>query len=142
MKDIPPVNPGTFTVPEEQGTPPQLVGGACKACRAYYYPRPKYCPACLGRTEEKRLGGKGRVHSITVIRTKPPFGLPQPYSVGFVDLDGTGLRIFGLMDPEQIGEIGIGDRVRLCVRELGHDGLGEPRIRPLFTSESEVGERL
>lgn len=137
--DILPVNPGTYTIPEEGHIPPELVGGFCRVCGVDYFPRPKYCPRCLGEVEEKSLGGTGTVHSLTVIRTKPPFGLPQPYSVGIVDLEGSGLRVFGLLDPQQIGDVRIGDSVRLCVRELGHDGRGEPRLRPLFTLRTEGG---
>jgi uncharacterized OB-fold protein len=138
--DIWPVNPGTYTVPEYGGrVPPELVGGACNVCQALFYPKPKYCPTCLGKIVEKTVGGSGRVHSLTVIRTKPPLGLPQPYSVGYVDLDKTGLRVFGLLDPEQISEMKLGSRVRLSVRELGHDGRGKPRLRPIFTLSAENG---
>jgi uncharacterized OB-fold protein len=138
--DVPPVNPGTYTVPEDGKTAPALLGGFCRECQAVYYPRPKYCPVCLGITLQKSLGGVGTVHSLTVIRTKPPFGLPQPYCVGYIDLDKSGLRVFGLFDPGQIDELRIGDRVCLCVRELGHNGRGEPRLRPLFTLKEGCGE--
>lgn len=141
VNGIPPVNPGTYTLPEEGGTPPELLGGFCPLCRASYYPRPKYCPTCLGGIRGKAVGGRGKVHSLTVVRTKPPLGLPQPYCVGYVDLDPSGLRVFGLLDPEQIGKIKIGDRVCLSVRALGHDGRGgDPRLRPVFTLTAEGRE--
>ena len=132
-KDIVPVNPGTFTLPEVGGRAPELVGGFCSLCRASYYPRPKYCPRCLGDTVEQTVGGLGKIYSLTIIRTKPPLGLPDPYGVGYIDLVETGLRVFGLLNPEQLAEMKIGDCVRLSVRELGHDGRGEPRVRPIFT---------
>ena len=139
-KEIPPVNPGTYTLPEDGETAPKLLGGFCQVCHAFYYPIPKYCPNCVGEIGEKAVGDRGRVHSLTVIRAKPPLGLPQPYSVGYVDLDETGLRVFGLFDPEQINEMKIGDHVCLSVRELGHDGRGAPRLRPVFTLIAEARE--
>ena len=86
------------------------------------------------------MGGRGRVHSLSVIRIKPPLGLPRPYSVGYVDLAKTGLRVFGLLDPEQINQMKIGDRVCLSVRELGHDNQGGPGLRPVFTLMPEGPE--
>lgn len=137
IHEIPPVNPGTFTMPEDGEAAPELVGGFCPACGSAYYPRPKYCPSCLGDTVEKAVGGRGKIHSLTVIRTRPPLGLPQPYGVAYIDLFETGLRIFGLLDPEKLQVMKIGDSVCLSVRELGHDGRGEPRVRPVFILEQE-----
>lgn len=132
---IQPVNPGTFTVPGATDTAPELLGGYCRTCRTHHYPRPRYCPSCLGEVESRSLGGRGTIHSFTVVRTKPPLGLPQPYSVGYVDLDGSGLRVFGLLDPERMEDLELGARVHLTVRSMGHDGRGEARLRPCFTPE-------
>jgi uncharacterized protein len=135
--EIPPVNPGTFTIPEDGRGAPELVGGYCASCRVSLYPRPRYCPGCLKEPAEKAVGGRGTIHSLTIIRTRPPLGLPQPYGVGYIDMAETGLRVFALLDPEQLQEMNIGDRVCLCVRKLGHNGRGEPRLRPVFTLEQE-----
>jgi uncharacterized protein len=123
-------------LPGNRDTPPELVGGFCPLCRAYYYPKPKYCPVCLGEITVKPVGRCGTIHSLTIVRTRPPLGLPQPYGVGFIDLAETGLRVFSLLDPDQLQEMRIGDRVCLSVRELGHDGRGEPRVRPVFSLEA------
>lgn len=133
---IQPVNPGTFTVPGDAGTPPELLGGYCRTCRRPYYPRPRYCPSCLQEVEIHPVGGRGSVHSFTVVRTKPPLGLPQPYCVGYVDLDDTGLRVFGLLDPERLEDLALGASVHLTVRPMGHDGRGEARLRPCFTPDA------
>ena len=127
-----PVNPGTFSLPGADGSPPELLGGYCPDCRAYYYPRPRHCPSCLGDVDPRPVGRLGSIHSFTVVRTKPPLGLPQPYSVGYVDLEETGLRVFGLLNPERIEELRLGARVHLTVRPMGHDGRGEGRLRPCF----------
>lgn len=137
---IQPVNPGTFSVPGDDGAAPQLLGGYCRTCQAYYYPRPRCCPSCLGDVDLRPVGRRGRIHSFTVVRTKPPLGLPQPYSVGYVDLEETGLRIFGLLDPERIEDLRLGAWVYLAVRPLGHDGRGEERLRPCFDLDKEESE--
>ena len=87
------------------------------------------------------LGSRGRIYSFTVVRTKPPLGLPRPYAVGYVDLDGSGLRIFSLLDPAQVERFRIGAPVRLAARPLGEDGHGNPRLRPYFTITDAEGDR-
>jgi len=132
------VNPGTFTIPEDGREAPELVGGYCPSCRISFYPRPRYCPSCLKEPVKKGVGGCGKIHSLTMIRTRPPLGLPQPYGVAYIDLSQTGLRVFGLLDPDQMHDMRIGDMVCLSVRELGHDGRGEHRLRPVFALERET----
>jgi len=139
--DIPPVVPGVFTLPPYDQKPPQLLGGFCPACHRYYFPRPKYCPCCLGSVEEISIGSEGTIYSFTVVRTKPPLGLPQPYSVGYVDMAESCLRVFCLLDPAAIKQLRVGSPVRLAVGPLGHDGRGEPRLRPYFTLSKGRKER-
>ncbi len=141
VKEIPPVATGIFTLPAGEGSQPRLLGGFCPRCEKHYFPRSKYCPACLDTVVEADLGSTGTVYSFTVVRTRAPLGLPQPYSIGFVDLDGTGLRIFCLFDPNCIERLQAGLPVRLAVEPLGHDGRGTPRLRPFFTPQHASGER-
>jgi uncharacterized OB-fold protein len=98
----------------------------------YFFPKPRYCPKCLTQTEQSIIGRRGTLYSLAVVRTKPPLGLPQPYAVGYVDMEETGLRIFCLLDPHQIETFRIGSRVKLALGQLGHDGQGNPRLRPYF----------
>ena len=71
-----------------------------------------------------------------MVRTKPPLGLPQPYGVGYVDLEGespgSGLRVFCLFDPDGMDQLKIGSEVTLRVAPMGHDGRGGARLRPFF----------
>ena len=135
--DILPVVPGIFTLPPYDKAPPRLLGGFCPVCNRHYFPRPRYCPGCLGAVEETSLGSEGTVYSFTVVRTKPPLGLPQPYSVGYIDLVENGLRIFCLLDTSAIDQLRIGLPVKLAVEPLGHDGHGKPRLRPYFTPRTK-----
>ena len=135
--DIPPVAPGSFTPPPYDRAPPRLVGGFCPECNKYYFPKPKYCRACLGEAQEAELGSDGTLYSYTVIRIKPPLGLPSPYGVGYVDLEKGDLRIFCLLDPWALDRFRVGMGLRLAVGSLGHDGQGAPRLRPYFTPRTE-----
>ena len=130
--DMAPVTTGLFTLPPYDQAPPGLLGGFCPACNRQYFPRPRYCRVCLGPLEEADLGSEGTVYSFTVVRTKPPLGLPQPYSVGYVDLAAGGLRIFSLLDPAAIDDLRIGLPVRVVVGPLGRDSQGDPCLRPYF----------
>jgi uncharacterized OB-fold protein len=130
---IGPVATGIFTLPPYEQNPPQLIGGMCGSCSRYYFPRPHYCKGCLEPTEEALLGSEGTIYSYTVIRTKAPLGLPTPYAVGYVDLKGSSLRIFTLLDPRAIEDLKVGQSVHLAVNLLGHDGKGSPCLRPYFT---------
>ncbi|MCB2227088.1 MAG: OB-fold domain-containing protein [Desulfarculaceae bacterium] len=111
---------------------PHLIGGRCPDCGRDFFPRPRYCPSCLGPLEERSLGGDGVIHSFTVVRVRPPLGLPHPYAVGFVDLTESGLRVFGLLDPGRIEDLAMGSRVELRTAPLGLDNRGEPCARPFF----------
>lgn len=130
---LPPFAPGIFREGSDR-TPPVLLGSRCTACQRFYFPRTGLCPSCLGETHGAELGSRGRIYSHTVVRTKPPLGLPAPYAVGYVDLEDCGLRIFALLDPQQAGRLRIGMPVRLAVGPLGHDGHGKACLRPYFTA--------
>lgn len=136
-----PVQEGIFILPEagEKGGP-RLLGGYCRACNRYHFPRERHCHRCLGPVEAADLGNTGVIYSYTAVRAKPPLGLPQPYGVGFVDLAANGLRVFALLDPDCIEDFKIGALVTLAVKPLGHDGKGHPCLRPYFTLQQNQAE--
>ncbi len=138
MEGVLPVAPGVFSLTSEGEGGPMLLGGYCPECDRRYFPKRKRCPVCLEPIAEAPVGSRGTIYAYTVIRTKPPLGLPAPYAVGYVDLAESGLRVFGLFDPEEIPHLKIGLAVRLAVKPLGHDGRGQPRLRPYFTPNSEA----
>lgn len=117
---------------DDQGLP-GLVGGYCAACQGYLYPRPEYCPTCLQPAQRRMLGGRGSIYSYTVIRTRAPYRLPEPYAVGYIDLKASGLRVFGLFHPQATERLQIGMPVALSVMPLGVDNDGRPCLRPVFS---------
>ena len=133
--DLPPVAKGVFTLPPYDQFPPRLIGSVCPSCSEYFFPATPYCRKCLEPTVEADLGSEGSLYSFTVIRTKAPLGLPTPYCVGYVDLAGSSLRIFFLLDPAAVGKLKPGLAVRLAVKPMGVDQQGSPCLRPYFTPQ-------
>lgn len=129
----PPVAQGIYRIDGDGPGGAVLLGGHCPNCGQYCFPRSLYCRTCLEPQREATLGDRGVIYSYTVVRTKPPYGLPQPYAVGYIDLDAVGLRVFGLFDPADIERLAIGRPVKLAVRNLGVNREGSPCNRPVFT---------
>jgi uncharacterized protein len=121
------------------GSQPVLLAGLCQVCKRRFFPKPKLCPGCLAETDLVELGSSGTIYSFTIVRIKPPMGLPQPYAVGYVDI--AELRIFCLLDPGRVDELAVGQRVVLAVMPLGLDAGGNPCLRPYFTPASEGANR-
>lgn len=109
--------------------------GRCARTGRVFFPAPLYCPCCLEPPERVAISGRGTVHAFTVVRTKAPFGLPEPYAVGYVDVMAADLRVFGLFAPEALPGLAPGVTVDLAVRPLGCDAAGRPCLRPVYMVE-------
>ena len=111
---------------------PHLIGGYCRQCDRWSFPRTEHCRHCHGKSERRSLGSYGTVYSCTVVRTKPPLKFPQPYAVAYVDLRDRPLRIFMLIDPAAADSVQIGDHVELVVGQVGVNREGAACLRPYF----------
>lgn len=136
--ELPPVKADLFAADADGNY--GLVGGRCPACQRNFYPRPDFCPLCLQPAQRHNLGGKGQIYSVTVVRTRAPYQLPEPYAVGYIDLEDSGLRIFGLFAPQATEQLQIGMRVGLSVMPLGVDNEGKACRRPVFLPLPDDGE--
>lgn len=134
-QDLPPVAPGVFDFGETDGAP-YLCGGRCRTCGRHAFPRPATCIHCQGDMEPVSLGRNGVIYGHTIIRTRPPYGLPRPYGVALIDLEDAPLRVFCLLDPACLDDFAIGSPVQLAVAPLGHDGQNQPCLRPIFQLRS------
>ena len=116
-------NPNALTQPWWDATKERrLTVQHCVACdRLVFYPR-EFCPHCLSSEMEwVEVGGKGRVHTYTVIRqaAHPYFQEQVPYLYGVVELD-EGPRMYTnfLMD---IDAIEVGQRVEAVFTDISDD---------------------
>ena len=85
-----PVKAGYFTVPDDPGQPPRLLGTRCEDCGEHFFPRRAVCARCLSRrTVDVELGPQGSLYSYTFVHF-PLFGSMRVehvgYGVGQVDL--------------------------------------------------------
>jgi len=133
--EIPPIEKGLYRSGADGAL--VLTGTRCPDCDRAFYPALAICPDCGTEAVSADLGSTGVIYSQTTIRTRPPFGLPQPYSVAYLDLEAAPLRIFALLDPAEAGAFRIGDRVTLSVAPIGDDGKGNARLRPYFARSQE-----
>ena len=123
------IEDGYFTIPDEEGEAPRLLGSRCPNCGEHFFPRRLVCAKCLHEgCEDVLLGPRGRLYTYTYVHV-PLFGKKdakvEGYGVGQVDLP-EGPRIqsillgdrnafdFGMeleLDFETLGENKDGDQV-------------------------------
>jgi uncharacterized OB-fold protein len=123
------IEDGYFTIPDDEGETPRLLGSRCPSCGEHFFPRRLVCAKCLHEgCEDVLLGPRGRLYTWTYVHV-PLFGKKdakvEGYGVGQVDLP-EGPRIqsilmgdrdafdFGMeleLDFETLGENKDGDQV-------------------------------
>ncbi|GAA2575028.1 OB-fold domain-containing protein [Actinomadura fulvescens] len=101
----------------------------CSGCaRFVHFPEPA-CPFCGGdRLPYETVGGRGAVHTFSVVHRPFLTGFQPPYVVAWVDLP-EGVRVFGDVTGCEPGDVRIGMPVGVHFVEL--DGFGPiPTWRP------------
>lgn len=87
----------------------------CDDCGAYHFFPRVLCPHCHGSAISwKQAGGKGRVHTTTVVRRKPERG--GDYNVCVIELD-EGVRMMSRVEGIAPGEVVIDMPVAAFVGE-------------------------
>lgn len=133
-----PIEPGYFTVPEDPGASPRLLGSRCPACGEQFFPRRHVCAACLAvGCEDVELGPRGRLWTWTYVHV-PLFAKKDrrvdAYGVGQVDLpEGPRVQtiLLGERDDFEIGmEVEL-DLETLRVDEHTGDEVVIFRFRPV-----------
>jgi uncharacterized OB-fold protein len=115
---------------DERGQP-HLVGGRCRNCDAFSFPRAAVCTSCLSEDIAAiDLGHEGSLYSYSIVH-QAPRGWATPYALGYVDLPGD-VRVLAHIDVPQ-GEIAIDMPVRLAVGVVGRDETGAPLMSYTFT---------
>jgi len=134
-----------------------LIGSKCLECGEVTFPTSAFCPQCCRQTTERiLLSQRGRLHSFTVQRFKPPppyKGVDpfQPYGVGVIELP-EGLRVTSVLEESDPDRLRVGIEMELVIGsffsdEEGRDVVGY-KFKPLGgtpevrTSPSVHPERL
>jgi uncharacterized OB-fold protein len=131
-----PFAPGVF---RGFGHEARLIGGRCERCGAHAFPYQERCIEDGAEMTRVDLPNEGVLYSFSIVRTKAPFGLPEPYPVGYVDLPDVDLRVFMLLDPACGEEFEIGASLTLQSAPLGVDLTDAPCLRPFFTLNRNKG---
>lgn len=130
--EILPLLPDLFEALDDRAEHHGLVGGYCAECDRHFFPAASQCPSCHGKLQRRVFGEYGYLYSFTVVRTRAPFALPEPYAVGYVDLEDVPLRVFALLDPAAIPLLQMGDRLVLKSMQLGENAEAMPCLRPVY----------
>ena len=121
-----------YTWPSDE---PQLMGGRCKSCGTYYFPRfyVVHKPGCKERElEDVLLSRKGKLISYTVQHYPPPPPFKStdpfvPYGIGLVELP-EGINVLGILTGCAIEDFKTGVKVELVVETLYVDEEGNDRL--------------
>ena len=95
------------------------------ACGALSYPPRSFCPACrtTGRGAPEPLPRACSVYTTSTIHTPVP-GIPGPYSLAIVALDGVEARFLVHITGAPAGSVRIGDEGELVLRRIAvRDGV-------------------
>lgn len=123
-----PITEGLFTWSDGE---PHLIGGRCKSCGSYFFPKNYvvHKPGCRQwEVEEVLLSTRGKLRSYTWHYYQPPapFRSPDPfvpYGIGLVELP-EGIRVFGIMTGCELKDLRTGMDMELVVEKLYNDEEG------------------
>jgi uncharacterized protein len=94
----------------------------CPKDAILHWPPRTACPRC--HTEELEwvdLPEAGRLYAFSAVLAGAPLGMESdvPFTVGFVDLEGVPLRLFGRIEGKPWTSLHIGERVRVDPYDIG-----------------------
>lgn len=103
----------------------ELIIRHCRSCgEGHHYPR-AICPLCFSdATEWRRVSGRGRIYSYSVLRRTP-----EPYAIAYVTLEEGVAMMTNIVDCD-LDRLEVGQEVGVVFRALD-DGL----VAPIFTPD-------
>lgn len=98
---------------------------SCESCsKSHFYPRP-HCPHCMSdKTTWKKVSGKGKIYSYSVMRRAP-----EPFAIAYVTLE-EGLTVLTNLVDCDLDRIKIGQNVQVAFAQ-SKDGPLVPVFRPV-----------
>lgn len=103
-----------------------LVGNKCGSCGRVFFPPRESCPDCrrksIGKMDEYKLSGKGKVITYTIIHVAPEnFEEQVPYPIAVIELE-EGPRITAQIVDCPVEEVKIGLQVEKTFRRIQEEG--------------------
>jgi uncharacterized protein len=121
------IEDGFFTIPDDPGEPPRLLGSRCPSCGEHFFPRRHVCAACLHEgCDDVMLGPTGTLYTWTYVHV-PLFAKKdakvEAYGVGQVDLpEGPRVQSILLGDRDAFR---VGMELELDLETLGQNPDGD-----------------
>jgi len=129
-----PFRQGLFVV-NQDGTG-YLVGNKCQRCGVTFFPKREFCTECFqgNHLDSVKLDTKGTLYTFTIVhRATPDFEVP--YTVGYIDLEKDGVRIFAPITDCRPEELKIGVKMELVFgkrNKISTDGKYEKQLSYQF----------
>jgi uncharacterized OB-fold protein len=129
-----PIAPGLFEWLDDGA---HLIGSKCNACGEVRFPASSFCPQCCRETTENvPLSQRGRLHSFTVQRFKPPPPYKgrepfEPYGVGMIELP-EGLRVTSVLEESDPAKLKVGLEMQLIITKFFEDEQGRDVVAYKF----------
>ncbi|MBX8635556.1 MAG: Zn-ribbon domain-containing OB-fold protein [Thermoplasmata archaeon] len=103
-----------------------LLGSSCGNCNETFFPPRAICPKCrrksVGKITPRKLSGKGKVYSYTLVHEPmPDFTLMRPYIMAIVEME-EGVRVTSQIVDCREEDVRIGMKVEAIFRRLGEEG--------------------
>jgi len=103
-----------------------LIGNQCGECKEIFFPPREACPKCrrksIGKMEDIKLGGTGKVITYSIIYSAPEqFEGQVPYPVAIIQL-GEGPCITAQIVDCDIKDVKIGMKLQSTFRKIQQDG--------------------
>jgi uncharacterized OB-fold protein len=129
-----PIAPGLFEWLEDGA---HLLGSRCTACGEVKFPASSFCPQCCRETTVNvPLSQRGRLHSFTVQRFKPPppYKGPEtfePFGVGVIELP-EGLLVTSVLEESDPAKLTVGLEMQLIITKFFEDDEGRDVVSYKF----------
>jgi len=112
-----------------------LKGCKCTDCGKMFFPPRDRCPACLkSEMTPSPLNATGTIYSYTTVHI-PSKNFKPPYTVGYVELKNSNVRVFGQIHFKQDQPLRIGMPMKMVIGHLWDEPDGRKMTGYYFEPE-------
>ena len=127
-------DPGLFT---EDTREPMLKGCKCNDCHKLFFPPRDRCSACLGSDMiATPLNPRGTLYSYTTVHI-PSKNFKPPYTVGYVELKNSKVRVFSQIRLKQDEKLQIGMPMEMVIGHIWDEPDGKKMTGYYFEPEKK-----